>query len=141
MVMRGLKAARLRQKETINYNISVSLVLTLLHIYVLFLTGRNKSKPICSQLMSKCNYSNARKKNHTKRKREECGRKQILCFMCGQIQEITNMLLQNTEAFTFVRSHIYTKDIVKFLCEIRFFLFEQQNKFGRLHPVFISILI
>ena len=69
MVMRGLKAARLRQKETINYNISVSLVLTLLHIYVLFLTGRNKSKPICSQLMSKCNYSNARKKSHKKKKR------------------------------------------------------------------------
>ena len=51
-------------------------------------------------------------KNHkTENKRGRNGRKLNLCFMCGQIQEITNMLLhRKIKAFTFS----IKKDITKY---------------------------
>ena len=115
MVMRGLKAARLRQKETINYIISVFLALTLLHIYVLFLTGRNKSKPICSQLMSKCNYSNARKKITQKEKAKNVDGSRF-CVLCVDRYRKLQICCYKTPKLLPLSDHTYTQKILSNFC-------------------------
>ena len=51
-----------------------------------------------------------------KEKEQNVDGSRFCVFMCGQIQEITNILLHNRSFFTFVQSHIHTKDIFEF-CE------------------------
>ena len=46
-------------------------------------------------------------KKVSKKKKKGNGRKLNLCFMCGHIQEITNISFHNSKAFTFHESSLH----------------------------------